>query len=82
MSGNGIKVKVGTIDLAPSWESILPVLLEIYSNAESSTGKSAALSELKRMAMIADLYVAKTKREQTGAKSRAKKSAPVKTTRN
>jgi len=27
------------------------------------------------MAMIADLYVAKTKREQTGAKSRAKKGS-------
>lgn len=55
------KRTVGTIDMTPTWEGLLPTLLHVYANAESAKGQIAALEELTRMARIADAYVAEKK---------------------
>lgn len=70
MDDNKLKVKVGSIDLTPTWESILPVLLEVHNSAETSTARQAAFNELRRMAQIADLFVASSKRRQDRVKER------------
>ncbi len=44
---------VRTINIAPTWRSILPVLLAAYADG-TATGQALALEELKRMAAIAD----------------------------
>lgn len=46
-----------TIDLRPTWSGLLPTLLVLYTEAQG-TGRATALEELKRMASIADAYVA------------------------
>jgi hypothetical protein len=48
---------VKTIDLTPSWEGILPLLLAVYSNGETVEAKQTAYAELSRMARLADKYV-------------------------
>lgn len=63
--------KVGTIDLTPTWQAILPTILEVYKTlviAEDRAASHAKFSEerqtkirdieteLKRMAQAADLY--------------------------
>lgn len=50
----------GTVDLTPTWSEILPTLLTVYRDA-SPVGQGAALTELRRMAVLADLYVASQK---------------------
>lgn len=52
-----------SITITPTWRAILPVLLEVYQNADSPQGKQAAWGELVRMAEAADKYVDYT-REQ------------------
>lgn len=44
---------IRTINIAPTWRSILPVLLAAYADG-TATGRALALEELKRMAAIAD----------------------------
>lgn len=46
-----------TINLTPSWESILPLLLE-----SAAKGNQDAIEELTRMAKIADAYVKMVKK--------------------
>ena len=48
------------IDVTPTWEQIVPALLEILKsgNAES---KAFALSEINRMAYLADIHLATLK---------------------
>jgi hypothetical protein len=53
--------KVTTIDLTPSWEQILPALLMLYVNSETTAGRTAAMEELRRMARLADEHVAASK---------------------
>lgn len=45
-----------TIDVTPSWESILPTLLVLLKDGNAE-GQAAAERELKRMAQLADSYV-------------------------
>jgi hypothetical protein len=52
-----------TIDLTPTWEGILPALLAIIQNGKTE-GRAIALAELRRMAQLADAYVAERKAEQ------------------
>ena len=51
------KTKIGTIDLTPTWESILPALLIMHGDG-SYVAKQTAREELARMAKIADQFVA------------------------
>ncbi len=46
-----------TIDITPTWESILPALLAVIENGNFE-GRKIALEEITRMAQLADLYVA------------------------
>lgn len=58
---NKIKA-IKTIDMTPTWESVLPIYLMAWTDGNAK-GRAAA-SELQRMARLADLYVA----SQKGAK--------------
>jgi hypothetical protein len=49
-----------TIDMTPSWEVLLPVLLHLLQG-ETSDSRKVAIDELTRMAKLADLYVAERK---------------------
>lgn len=44
-----------TIDLTPTWVSLLPMLLASYTDGNDK-GRAIALEELKRMATAADAY--------------------------
>jgi hypothetical protein len=46
-----------TIDITPTWQGILPAILMVLDNG-SDAGKNIARDELKRMATLADRYVA------------------------
>ncbi len=46
-----------SIDLTPMWTSILPVLVEILAHPPTPEAKEIALSEIRNMARVADLYV-------------------------
>jgi hypothetical protein len=48
------------VDITPSWSGILPLLLAAYENG-SFQGKAEAIIELKRMAKLADQWVAHEK---------------------
>jgi hypothetical protein len=52
---------VETIDMRMSWEGILTSLLLIYTDSSSSDDRRHAYSEMRRMAHLADLYVAEHK---------------------
>lgn len=57
-------MKTETIEyVAPTWEAVLPIFLMAYENGENK-GRAAALEELQRMALLADLYVAAKKGER------------------
>jgi hypothetical protein len=50
------------IDITPTWEGILPVLLMVLRNPKASSQSiETAKQELTRMAQLADLYVAQAK---------------------
>lgn len=51
-----------TLDITPTWSSILPVLLTAYSDHPPSM--ALVEGELKRMAQLADLYVEHQEKEQ------------------
>lgn len=50
----------GTIDLTPTWVSILPIMIACIKDG-SPEGQKIAREELARMAGLADLYVAEHK---------------------
>lgn len=54
------KETVKTETMVPTWEAVLPIYLMAYENGEHK-GRAAALSELQRMAKLADLYLAAKK---------------------
>lgn len=58
------KVAVTTIDITPTWVAVLPLYLAAITDG-SPSAQDAARSELRRMAELADLYVASSK--QTAA---------------
>lgn len=48
-----------TIDCTPTWSGILPVILALIQNPNT---KKDGMIELKRMAELADAYVAENKK--------------------
>lgn len=46
-----------TIDLTPTWSAIVPMLV-MGLESGSSVARQAAMTELERMAKLADAYVA------------------------
>ena len=50
-----------TIDLTPTWESLVPVLLHIAQHSESVTARQDILTELTNMARAADKWNAHCK---------------------
>ena len=45
-----------TIDLTPTWESLVPVLVHILQHSESDTAKRDITAEIKSMAKAADMW--------------------------
>lgn len=45
-----------TIDITPTWEAILPILLAAVENG-TVAGRKTAVAELIRMAQLADTYI-------------------------
>ncbi len=50
-----------TIDITPTWTSLLSLYLEVYENSNME-GRREAAAELRRMANLADKYVELKKR--------------------
>lgn len=50
-----MKKKVGTLDLTPTWQSLLPALLAVIEDG-SGEGRKEAIGQLKEMARGADQY--------------------------
>ncbi len=55
-----MKKLIGTIDLTPTWEGVLPGLLATFNNSPVEKTNFAE-SQLQRMAQVADKYVADQK---------------------
>lgn len=56
---NDEKKLIGTIDLTPTWEAMIPLYVEILSNASAgSKARAMAVDELIRVAKIADIAIA------------------------
>jgi hypothetical protein len=53
-----------SIKIAPTWTGILPLLLELRANATTDEARMTAEAELRRMADLADRYVASVQVEQ------------------
>lgn len=53
-----IRNKIGTIDITPSWVSVLPLYLNLWAEKQYLPEGAEVLKELERMAKLADLYVA------------------------
>lgn len=53
------KKLVGMIDLTPTWEGVLPLLIEIATQGATEKGRAEARAELQRMARIADSVAAR-----------------------
>lgn len=49
------------IDMTPTWSGILPALIAIIANGETVEARKTAEAELRRMAGLADRYVASVK---------------------
>lgn len=54
------KTKIGTIDLTPTWESLIPAFVTLIEEGNPAS-RTVAIYELQRMAKIADLYVAQSR---------------------
>jgi hypothetical protein len=50
-----------TIDLTPTWESLVPVMVHILQHSESDTAKRDITAEIKSMAKAADMWNAHCK---------------------
>ncbi len=48
-----------TIDITPTWEGVLPVLVEVAARGETAEARKAAMAELVRLARIVDNMVAR-----------------------
>jgi len=58
------KKEVETIDITPTWEGLLPLLVEVAANGETAEGRKEAMDELRRMARAVDAMNAKAKAEK------------------
>jgi hypothetical protein len=52
------------MDITPTWEGILPILLRLYGGPERDA-RQEAFEQLARMAELADAYVAEQKKGDT-----------------
>lgn len=57
MSQDNKKVHIATIDCTPTWQAVLPVMIQALEGKKQE-GRDAAAAELLNMAKIADEYVA------------------------
>lgn len=58
-----IENKGRTIDVTPSWESMIPVLVMLIENSNAK-GRATAIDELTRLARFADSVIAESKSER------------------
>lgn len=57
------QMQTQTIDLTPTWEEVLPALINLITNPKvPQKSRSLAMDELGRMAVLADGYVEIQKR--------------------
>jgi hypothetical protein len=54
---------MNTIDLTPTWASLVPVLMHIAKHSESPSGLRDVTDELTKMARAADLWNAHCKEQ-------------------
>jgi hypothetical protein len=52
-----------TVDITPSWSGLLPGLILLITDGETPEARKAGADELRRMARLADAYVASAKGE-------------------
>lgn len=57
------KQKPATIDLTPTWQGVLPILLAALENG-TDEGNKIAREELRRMAEAADRFNASTSKKE------------------
>jgi len=48
-----------TVDLTPTWEALIPLLVEVAAKGTSDKGRKAAMDELLRLARMVDRLNAK-----------------------
>lgn len=48
-----------TIDLTPTWESLMPMLVHVAANGSTKEGREEAAGQLLRLARIVDQHIAK-----------------------
>lgn len=54
-----MEAEVKTVDITPTWEAVLAILLAVIENPNARpSAKASARGELRRMAQLADRYVA------------------------
>jgi hypothetical protein len=56
--------RVTTVDITPTWRSLMPVLVEVAVRGTSFEGRKAAMDELLRLADVVDRMNAEAKKEQ------------------
>lgn len=52
-----------TLDLTPTWESLIPLLVEVAANGTDAKARNQAMNELKRLARAVDERNAKAKEQ-------------------
>lgn len=55
-----------TIDMTPTWRSVLRLYVEVALNGDTLKGRQSAWVELERMADLADAYAASIKPAEKG----------------
>lgn len=54
-----------TIDITPTWEELVPLLVQVAANGETRKARETAMDELKRLARAVDEMNAEAKAQQT-----------------
>tara|TARA_R110001599_G_scaffold243832_1_gene443763 strand:- start:229 stop:402 length:174 start_codon:yes stop_codon:yes gene_type:complete len=54
-----------TVDITPTWEALLPVLIRVATQGETAEAQEGAMSELLRMARACDEMNAKAKEDNS-----------------
>jgi hypothetical protein len=52
-----------TVDIRPSWRSLIPALVEVAANGTTAEARRIAMEELLRLADIVDRQIAKLEKE-------------------
>lgn len=63
ISNNEDLFEKGSIKIAPTWSGLLPAMIAILQDSDNDKAKSEIKQELKRMARLADITVARAKGE-------------------